>query len=246
MQARYCILVHVKYDLNLKVILVIDRLQQYISSIKQRTGQGIISLTLFSLLTLTGGGLILNGVAADVGSRPTTTYEVEIPNQNNNGSSVDVPYALVKATPTLISIPSQSIESKIIQVGKNADGSVEVPSGTQLDFAAWYKHSPTPGEIGPSVILGHVDSLTDRSIFFYLDKVQAGDKVYVKRGDGTTAVFTVYKSELYPKDQFPTETVYGSADGAELRLITCGGFFDKSARDYEDNRVVFARFTKKL
>jgi sortase (surface protein transpeptidase) len=94
------------------------------------------------------------------------------------------------------------------------------------------------------VLAGHVDSaVTGPAVFFRLADVRPGDEVRIGRDDGTTAVFTVDRVAQYPKDRFPTAEIYGNTDHAALRLITCGGSFDPSARSYRDNIVVFARLT---
>ena len=94
------------------------------------------------------------------------------------------------------------------------------------------------------MILGHVDSAEHGpGVFFDLGALQAGDEVAVTREDGTVAVFAVDRVEVHPKDEFPTIDVYGNTDDAQLRLITCGGDFDASARSYEDNVIVFATLT---
>ncbi|MDD7942881.1 sortase [Actinomycetospora lutea] len=107
--------------------------------------------------------------------------------------------------------------------------------------AGWYRHSPTPGERGPAVLLGHVDSAHDGpAVFFNLGALRPGDTASVRRADGRDAVFRVTRVATVPKDRFPTDEVYGDTTGAELRLITCGGTFDRGAGSYTDNVVVDA------
>jgi sortase (surface protein transpeptidase) len=104
----------------------------------------------------------------------------------------------------------------------------------------WYDRSPTPGELGPAVLAGHVDWAGEPGAFYGLRELLAGDEVVVDRADGTTATFHVDRVEEHAKDDFPTDEVYGDIDHAGLRLITCGGSFDEDTGDYEDNVVVFA------
>lgn len=120
---------------------------------------------------------------------------------------------------------------------------MEVPlKGPHYDEAAWYEQSPTPGELGPSVIVGHIDSADNGpSMFFHLGELAVGDTVTVTRDDGTAAVFEVHAVRQYRKDSFPTVQVYGNTDHAALRLITCGGSFDQQTGHYRDNVVVFGR-----
>ena len=111
----------------------------------------------------------------------------------------------------------------------------------ESDEPGWYDGSPTPGEIGPAVILGHVDSArSGPAVFYDLAALLPGDTIGVTRADGTTVTFRVDEVARYPKRAFPTEAVYGDLDHAGLRLITCGGDFDRSAGSYEDNIVVYA------
>ncbi|RSN13101.1 class F sortase [Streptomyces sp. WAC 05977] len=146
-----------------------------------------------------------------------------------------------KADPVSIDVPKIEAKSSLIPLGLNADNTIEVPPITQPLQAGWYVHGPTPGEVGPSVILGHVDGNQQKGIFFRLKEMAPGDRVSVARKDGTTAEFAVTKVERVAKDKFPTDAVYGDTAEPELRLITCGGVFDKASRNYLDNIIVFAR-----
>lgn len=149
---------------------------------------------------------------------------------------------LPPSPPESISIPSIGVESVVNQVGLAPDGTLEVPEpGPLYDQAAWYRGSAAPGFRGPSVILGHVDSAADGpSIFYDLGNMEAGQEIVVKRADGIAATFRVDEVRSFPKDQFPSRSVYATSDRAELRLITCSGSFDSGAGSYRDNTVVFA------
>lgn len=144
--------------------------------------------------------------------------------------------------PTAISVPAIGVNSSLIALGQNSDGTLQVPQpGPDYDKAAWYRYSPTPGQIGPSIIEGHIDSAAKGpSVFFRLGGLHPGDSIAVTRADRTIATFRVDKVAEYPKDAFPTTAVYGDTANAQLRLITCGGTFDSSARSYNDNIVVYA------
>lgn len=152
--------------------------------------------------------------------------------------------AMATSEPTAIDIPAIGVHSEMQQVGLTAQHTLEVPApGPHYDQAAWYRHSATPGAIGTAIVVGHVDSARDGpSVFFDLAKLMPGDEVLVTRRDGTVAIFTVDAVHRYPKDEFPTELVYGSTDYPALRVITCGGAFDRDRRKYLDNVVVFATF----
>jgi sortase (surface protein transpeptidase) len=141
-----------------------------------------------------------------------------------------------------LNIPSIDVHSVVQHLGQAADGSLETPAvGPYYNEAAWYRYSPTPGSVGPSILLGHVDSAAEGpSVFFRLGELQRGDRISVARADGSVAVFSVDDVRRYAKDDFPTNTVYGDIDHAGLRLVTCGGAFDNSTGHYLDNVVVFA------
>jgi sortase (surface protein transpeptidase) len=145
------------------------------------------------------------------------------------------------AEPVSLAIPAIDVRTDLMSLGLNGDGTVEVPPLEEDDRAGWYEPGPEPGDVGPAVILGHVDSAQwGPGVFFDLGAMEEGDEVSVTRADGTVAVFAVDRVERHPKDDFPTIAVYGNTDDSELRLITCGGAFDSGARSYEDNVIVFA------
>ncbi|MFW3170253.1 class F sortase [Geodermatophilus sp. CPCC 206100] len=146
---------------------------------------------------------------------------------------------LPASRPVRVRIPVLGVTSSVIGLGLEADGSMEMPVGAYP--VGWYDRSPTPGEIGPSVIVGHVDWAGDRGAFYGLRALRPGDRVVVDRADGTTATFRVDGVERHDKDAFPTGEVYGDVGWPALRLITCGGRFDRKTGDYEDNVIVFAR-----
>lgn len=144
------------------------------------------------------------------------------------------------SVPKRLRVPAIDINTSLLKLGRQPDGAAAVPPGREGAPAGWYKYSPTPGERGPSVILGHVNSLADPSgVFFRLHELHAGQKIEVDRADGSTAVFTVTEAAVYSKDEFPTFKVYGNTDGAQLRLITCGGY-SPGTNEYETNLVVYA------
>jgi sortase (surface protein transpeptidase) len=150
---------------------------------------------------------------------------------------------LPASQPVSISIPSIGVKSEVFPIGKNPDGTLAVPSGARLNLAAWYENSPTPGQPGPSVIEGHVDSVEGPSVFFRLGDIRPGDTISVRREDGTTVEFTVNAVRDFPKAEFPTKLVYGGDLGTPtLRLITCSDF-DPSIGHHTGNEVVFAHLT---
>ena len=146
--------------------------------------------------------------------------------------------AATVARPVALTIPLIDVKTNLITLGLASGGAMQVPSSVSV--AGWYTGSPRPGSIGSSVIVGHVNSTTSRGVFYRLSELKPGNDVFVKRADGTTAEFRVTEVQQYPKDQFPTQTVYGPTPDAELRLITCGGAFDAATHHYLSNVVVYA------
>ncbi len=174
-------------------------------------------------------------------SRADTAPTTRAPD-SSRPAAAEQPEPLPASEPVAVSIPAIGVQSPLHALGLDDEGRLEVPSGDRYDQAAWYAGSPTPGEVGPAVIEGHVTSQGSvPSVFFELGALVPGDLVEVDRADGTTAVFEVYGAESFPKDAFPKATVYGNTGGAELRLITCGGTYDPERRAHLDNIVVFAR-----
>jgi LPXTG-site transpeptidase (sortase) family protein len=144
------------------------------------------------------------------------------------------------AAPVSLTIPLIGVRTNLITLGLTSAGALQVPPLTEVAVAGWYTGSPRPGAIGSSIIVGHIDGNHLRGVFFRLDTLTRGDKIYIKRADGTLAEFRVTSVQTYLKDDFPTEDVYGPVPDAELRLITCGGAFDRASGHYLSNIVVYA------
>ena len=152
--------------------------------------------------------------------------------------------SLARSVPVSVHIPAIGVDSNLLRLGLNSDGTIEVPSiRTSSRVAAWYKYSATPGQIGSSVIEGHVDSLQGPAVFFRLGALHPGDAIDVTLADGITAVFRVTGVREYAKSSFPAKAIYGATDFAALRLITCGGAFDYATGHYLSSTVVFASLT---
>ncbi len=148
------------------------------------------------------------------------------------------PFSMKPSPPVSVRASAVGIDSALLQVGLNKDHSIEVP--TSYDEAAWYRLGPTPGSLGPGVIVGHVDSVKGPGVFFNLGAMRPGQVIDVTRADKSVAHFRVDAINSYPKDLFPTEAVYGPINYAGLRLVTCGGAFDGKTKNYLSNIVVFA------
>jgi sortase (surface protein transpeptidase) len=152
---------------------------------------------------------------------------------------------LAASPPRRITIPAIGVDSAVIRLGLAADGTLAVPQpGPNLNKAAWFQNSPTPGQVGPSIIEGHVDSESGPSVFFRLGSIRPGNRIVVTRADGVRLTFTVNAVRDYLKTEFPTDVVYGSDDLShpQLRLITCSDF-DPAIRHHVGNEVVFAHLT---
>lgn len=153
-----------------------------------------------------------------------------------SGPVVDA-VALARSTPVRVRIDAIGVDSGLMNLGLRSDGSLEVPpSGFP---AGWYTGGPTPGELGPAIIAGHID-WNGPGVFYELHNLKPGDQVALTRADGSKPAFRVTRVAQFPKDHFPTKLVYGNIDHAGLRLITCGGSFNSQAGHYEDNIAVFA------
>lgn len=170
--------------------------------------------------------------------RRSTDAEQEVVLERPTAPPTTVPVPPALAEPVRVTVPSVGIEAALVPLGLEADGTLEVPS----DFATagWYVEGPEPGEPGPAVIAGHVDSHTGPAVFYRLRDVRPGATVEVSLADGDVERFEVDGVERHPKGAFPTQRVYGPTDEPTLRLVTCGGPFDREARSYLDNVVVFA------
>jgi hypothetical protein len=142
------------------------------------------------------------------------------------------------APPVRIRIPALHVDSKLINLGLQSDGSVAVPPRT--DIAGWYDGGPRPGQPGPAVVLGHVDSKDGPGIFIDLHAVKAGTEIRVDRADGSSVSFAVTKVQKVLKTRFPTDLVYAPTLDPTLRLVTCGGSFDPAKGSYRDNVIAFA------
>lgn len=142
--------------------------------------------------------------------------------------------------PFQVCIPVLRVDASIMQLGLNPDHTIEVPPLSRVRDAGWYKYSAEPGNVGPTVIVGHVDSAQyGAGVFYRLGTLHAGDKVIVSRGDGMLATFRVDKVSEVSKRRFPTNSVYGQTSRPTIRLITCGGKFDRSSGNYVDNIIAY-------
>ncbi len=178
------------------------------------------------------------GCTGETGAEATSAPSVTVA-AGQPSAPADVPLApLAPSAPVRLRIPAIGVDSTLMGLGLQDDGSLEVPP--EGFPAGWYRGAPTPGALGPAIIAGHVDWAGSPGVFFALRDLGPGDTITVDREDGSAAKFRVGSVQQFPKDAFPTDAVYADIDHAGLRLITCGGSFDREARSYRDNIVVFA------
>ena len=185
---------------------------------------------------------LLAGVALAAGAVALVSPDAAVP----AGTSAS-PLVLERGTertaaaPVRVRVPAAGVDSELLRLGTDATGALVPPD--DFDRAGWFTGGAVPGDVGPAVVAGHVDSVDGPAVFARIGELGPGDEVQVDRADGTTARFTVTEVARYPKTAFPTEAVYGPTPRAELRLVTCGGEFDRSRRSYVDNVVVTAVLT---
>jgi hypothetical protein len=189
----------------------------------------------FGCLLIVGGVATMGFVLASQVHAPLPALSAAGQIGGARGSS------LPRSVPVAVDIPAIGVHSRLLHLGLNSDGTMQVPSlYTSADEAAWYKYSVTPGQIGASVIEGHVDSYKGPAVFFRLGALRPGDTVDVTLADGVTAIFRVTGVREYLKSAFPAKTIYDAAGYAALRLITCGGAFAWTTGHYLSSTIVFA------
>jgi sortase (surface protein transpeptidase) len=197
------------------------------------TGAGIMVFALSSPSPVGGAALVPSTVTTVA---PTATIVVPAMNAGLGGGQA-------RSIPVRIRIPAIGVNAAVAEVGKNPDGSIQVPPLAAHNLAAWYRYGPTPGQRGAAVIIGHVDSYTAPSVFYGLKYMRAGETIYIALADGRQATFTVDQVQDAAKAHFPTRSVYGALPYPGLRLITCGGAFDAATRHYLDNIIVYAHLS---
>jgi len=142
------------------------------------------------------------------------------------------------AEPVRLRVPALGVDSPLLHLGLAADRSIEVPP--DYGTAGWFAGGPRPGQPGPAVLLGHVDSKAGPGVFYRLAELPVGADVLVDRADGSTIVFRVTSTQHAAKTAFPTDLVYAPTLEPSLRLVTCGGVFDRAKGSYLDNVIVYA------
>ncbi|WP_253266498.1 class F sortase [Streptomyces sp. 6-11-2] len=148
--------------------------------------------------------------------------------------------SLPRSEPTRISIPKIGVDAPFTKLSVNASGQLNPPPANNTNLVGWFKGGPSPGERGASVVVGHLDTKTGPAVFAELDSLEPGAVVNITRADGTVARFKVDSIDAFSKAHFPDDRVYADTATPQLRLITCGGKFDRAKGGYQENVVVFA------
>jgi len=203
---------------------------------------GVRAATALAGLVLVIGGAFAVFRALSGSAAPLTGGATTIPSTVRTVPprvAADTAAALGASAPVRIVIPSLRVDAPVMRLGRAADGSIQVPPLANHNLAGWYDRSITPGQDGTSIILGHVDSFTGRSVFYNIKDLTQGELVKVVRADGRTATFSVDGVQEVAKATFPSGEIYGNTRYPGLRLITCGGPFDTATRQYLDNIVVY-------
>ncbi|WP_153183095.1 class F sortase, partial [Streptomyces sp. E5N91] len=183
---------------------------------RKRAPWGVIALVL-----LTGLALIRNGSGEfDAGPpQPASAAASDTRSAVGDGAAAGVtplPYSV----PDQVSIPAIQVDAPVMGVGLDADGWVDAPPPEDPNLAGWFTGAVSPGEKGTAVVVGHVDNQQGPAVFYGLGALKKGNKVEVHRQDGKTAVFEIYGIEVFEKNNFPGDRVYGSKGSPELRVIT--------------------------
>jgi hypothetical protein len=220
----------------------------------RRTGRTLTGAAV--LLTLLGIIVITLGLRAPQGPPPggaalaapvaqaATPPSPATPEPTATPTATPTPLHLARSVPVRLRAPSNGLDTAVSQLGLNKDGTIQVPGFDKHDPAGWYRGSPTPGQIGPAVFVGHVATFkAGPTVFYRLNRIKPGARITVTLKNGTTADFTVDRTKNEPKADFPRLEVYGNTSDSELRLITCGGDWNPTTHEYAANTVVFAHLT---
>ncbi|GAA4601642.1 sortase (surface protein transpeptidase) [Actinoplanes octamycinicus] len=198
------------------------------------------------LLAVLGGSITAIGLRTDDALPPPVGAWESVPAPSPAATATakkrrPQQHQLRPSAPDRLDIPAIGVHTPVSTIGLRGDGTLDVPPLRSDAPAGWYRGSPTPGEPGPAIIVGHVDTARDGpAVFFRLRELTTGDTFSVRRADRSVARFRVTKVASYPKKAFPSDEVYGDTSGPSLRLITCGGSFDRDRGSYRSNIVVFA------
>ncbi|WP_241564297.1 class F sortase [Nonomuraea polychroma] len=198
-------------------------------------------LLLAGVITLAGALLIWFGLSGIVGGEPEAAPVATVRPAPVTGVPLSkMAEPMEPARPTGVYIPSIGVAAPLTELGLDASGAIQNPPLDAPNLAGWYRYGPVPGQRGAAVITGHLDTRSGPAVFARLKDVKRGDQIQVLRADRSVAVFVVDKVEHTPKTRFPAKKVYAELRYPGLRLVTCGGAFDRQAHSYQDNTIVYA------
>ena len=196
-----------------------------------------MTLVLTALATLSASVVTLSRPVVVSGRAATGSIAGSVDAQDA-GQRHTAAQPAVAVSAVRLHIEKLGVSTGLVALGLDQSGALQPPDSPAV--AGWFSDGPVPGDIGPAVVAGHVDSTAGPGVFFLLKTLQLGDRIEVERSDGRTVVFAVTSVRMFGKDQFPTDEVYGPTPVPELRLITCGGPFDRVGGRYLDNVIVHA------
>ncbi|MCP2322532.1 hypothetical protein HDA40_001039 [Hamadaea flava] len=200
------------------------------SAIRRHRASGPVGAVLLALVAVGALSGAMSLLWVDARPSPAAGWLAGVPTPDVSPTAASLP-------PTRLRIAAIGVDSALATLHLDVRGRLTAPSS--FGIAGWYAEGTVPGEPGPAVIAGHVDSIHGKAVFYRLDRLRPGDRVEVRRG-GSWVSFAVTAVHEYAKSAFPTAEVYGPTPDAQLRLITCGGDFDRAVRSYADNIVVSA------
>ncbi|WP_433854450.1 class F sortase [Streptomyces kronopolitis] len=194
---------------------------------------------------LLGSLLVYNSVDTSADPKPLTRPAVaSSATPGGRTAATSVPdLALPRSVPKRVSIPNIAVDAPFTELTLGPTGQLNAPPAGDRNLVGWYKDGASPGERGSAIIAGHVDTKTGPAVFLQLESLKPGALINITREDGVIATFKVDSVETFSKSNFPNDRVYADAPTAQLRVITCGGAYDRKVRDYVDNIVVFAHLS---
>lgn len=187
-----------------------------------------------------GALLIHSSLESPADPKPPTLPLAVVPAAPRTDPTGSALPALPRSTPQRISIPAIAVNAPFTALTIGASGQLNAPPGNDKNLVGWFRDGASPGERGSSIVVGHVDTKTGPAVFARLKTIKAGTTVDITRADGTVVTFKVDSVDTFSKANFPDDRVYADTPSPQLRLITCGGAYDRKKKDYEANVVVFA------
>ncbi|MCK7627413.1 class F sortase [Streptomyces sp. RS10V-4] len=188
---------------------------------------------------LLGAFLVYNSVDTSADASPQSRPAVAASAPHRAGARI-ADLALPRSAPKRLTIPEIAVDAPFTQLTLGPTGQLNPPPAADTNLVGWFKDGAAPGERGAAIVAGHVDTKTGPAVFLQLETLKPGSTVEITREDGLVATFKIDSVETFSKANFPNDRVYADTPDAQLRLITCGGAYDRKAKDYVANVVAFA------